>query len=356
MRGETTWRPVDQHRAPRQDRALPTADAILDGPLRMQSNRAAVHVESGDFASAAMMRLVAAGLAHQGIAIPLPTSTGARVPHSLKRGVLHEVFSAHGPGAILGIADAAPHMPPEPVVQALLCAPDIDDLLARWHRLERFSHARHTIEVGRIGGNRMRLLHRARDAGPSPSVAESLLVIGLLTILAELVGPADVMLSTEAGNVWREHGRWRPIAEGDVGPMILTATPASIIASRPGNDVHDNSLEIVRNRLTADPVRRWTVENLSGALDMAPRTFQRILARQGLTFSRLVAEARLQVAASHLCSASTSGLAEIGFLAGYSDQAHFSRSFQRAVGTTPKAYRVAFGRRPLSAAEGRRPR
>lgn len=336
----------DLQRAPTEGHALSTAAAIPGRPTSIQSIRMAGHVDLGDFASAAMMRLVAAGLARQGIVVPLPSSTNARVPQSLKRGVLQSAFSAYGPGAILGIADAARHMPPEPVVQALVCARDIDDLLARWHRLERFSHARHAIGAERIGGNRIRLLHRARDFGPPPAVAESLLVIGVLTILAELVGSADVTLMTEAGEVWREHGQWRKIALHEVGPMILTAKLAAVTASRLGDDVCHDGLQPIRNRLTADPVRRWTVMNMSVDLGTTPRTFQRRLAKHAVTFSRLVTEARLQVAASHLCNSSTSGLAEIGFLAGYSDQAHFSRSFHRAVGTTPKAYRVAFGRLP----------
>ena len=37
------------------------------------------------------------------------------------------------------------------------------------------------------------------------------------------------------------------------------------------------------------------------------------------------------------------GLAEIGFIAGFADQAHFARTFSRAVGTTPSGYRADFG-------------
>jgi oligopeptide/dipeptide ABC transporter ATP-binding protein len=75
------------------------------------------------------------------------------------------------------------------------------------------------------------------------------------------------------------------------------------------------------------------------------RTRQRRPARESLSFSRLFSEARLQVAASHLCDAGGPGLAEIGFLAGFSDQAHFARTFHRNVGRTPGTYRADFGRR-----------
>ena len=62
-----------------------------------------------------------------------------------------------------------------------------------------------------------------------------------------------------------------------------------------------------------------------------------------VSFSRLVTEARVEVAAMHLCRANGPGLAEIGFIAGFADQAHFARTFSRAVGTTPSSYRADFG-------------
>ena len=106
----------------------------------------AQRIEGQDFASAAMMRLVATGLARQGISIPVPTSPNAHVSLGDKRAVLGVVLARHGPLAILSIADAACAMAPEPVVQALTKARDIPDLMDRWHRLERFSHGRHRVE------------------------------------------------------------------------------------------------------------------------------------------------------------------------------------------------------------------
>jgi AraC-like DNA-binding protein len=35
-------------------------------------------------------------------------------------------------------------------------------------------------------------------------------------------------------------------------------------------------------------------------------------------------------------------LAEVGFLCGFSDQAHFTRAFKRQVGLTPARYRTEF--------------
>jgi hypothetical protein len=107
-----------------------------------------------DFASAAMMRLVATGLARQGIAVAPSPARGAHVPHADKRALLERVLALHGPNAILAIADALPDMPAEHVLQALTRARDARDLPDRWNRLERFSHARHAVQSERLRDGR----------------------------------------------------------------------------------------------------------------------------------------------------------------------------------------------------------
>lgn len=297
-----------------------------------------------DFASAAMMRLVAAGLSRQGISIPVPTSATAHVSRMAKRDVLGDVLAHHGPLAILSIADAARSMAPEPVVQALTCAKDMPDLMDRWHRLERFSHGRHTIAVEQLGPDSFRLNHRARDARPPPSFVESLLVLGLLTILAEMTGSTDVTLKTAAGEVWRRHGKWHiPGPSSSIASVVLTTATVRGTAELHDANLVSDPVSGLRNRLVADPVRRWTVANLASKCGTSARTLQRRLTERSLSFSRLVTDARVEVAASHLCKANGPALAEIAFIAGFADQAHFARTFSRAVGRTPSGYRADFG-------------
>jgi AraC-like DNA-binding protein len=290
-----------------------------------------------------MMRLVAAGLARLDIGVHQPSPSGAHVPRSQKRAVLETILETHGAKAVLSIADAARHMPPEPVVQALLLARDAGDLLARWSRLERFSHGRHEIETQNLERDVFRLTHRARDKGPPPSTSETLLVLAVLTILAEMIGSAKVSLATEAGEIWRENGVWRA-SSATTCCVVLVASPPSTSDQRERSIPEQGLVEGLRQRLAADPVRRWTIEAMAAEAGAAPRTLQRHLAERSVSFSRLVGETRLQVAASYLTSPERPGLAEIGFLAGYSDQAHFTRSFTRAVGTTPSTYRADFSR------------
>lgn len=301
-------------------------------------------IEGTDFASSAMMRLVAVGLRRQGIFVPVPTSATAHVPLIAKRDVLRELLETRGPLAILSIADAAPSMAREPVVQALTRAKDMPDLMDRWHRLERFSHGRHRVAVEQLGADSFRLTHQARDSGPPPTFAESLLVLGLLTVLAEMIGSTDVSLADTMGTVWRSHGKWRcPDAAQNISSVILTATGKPKAASETATGAGPDPVSSLRQRLVADPVRRWTVATLAAETGASPRTLQRRLTERSISFSRLVTEARVEVAATQLCKADGPSLAEIGFIAGFADQAHFSRTFSRAVGTTPSSFRADFG-------------
>jgi AraC-like DNA-binding protein len=258
--------------------------------------------------------------------------------------VLSEVLANHGPLAILSIADAAPSMAPEPVVQALTQAKDMHDLMDRWHRLERFSHGRHRIASDLVGANSFRLTHQARDDGPPPTLAESLLVLGLLAVLSEMIGSTAVTLADATGAVWRSYGKWHcPDLKQGVGSVILTATGKPKAAAETATGPDSDPVSSLRKRLVADPVRRWTVTDLATETGASPRTLQRRLTERSVSFSRLVTEARIEVAATHLCKANGPGLAEIGFIAGFADQAHFARTFSRAVGTTPSGYRADFG-------------
>ncbi len=297
----------------------------------------------GDFASAAMMRLVAAGLARQGISVPLNRPAGAHVPRTEKRELLEEILVKHGPLAILQISDAAPHMPPEPLTQALTRALSMGELLDRWQRMERFSHGRHMVHYEPVADDAFYLTHQARDGGAPPSPVESLLVLGLISVLAEMIGCANVVLSTEAGYVWRQAQSWHePVTNDAPGRVKLSgrAMDQKVQPWDPGSpgDCRAN----IRGRITADPVRRWSLSELAADTGTSVRTLQRRLSENSMSFSRILAEARLEVAAGYLCDARGPSLAEIGFLAGYSDQAHFTRSFSRAVGTTPSIYRAEF--------------
>lgn len=300
--------------------------------------------ESEDFASAAMMRLVACGLARQGISLPIRVPRGAHVSRVMKRDTLLAVLTSHGPAAIVRIADAIRHMAPEPLLQALAKARDAGDLFDRWRRLESFSHARHQVVVETAGSGSFHLYHRARDNGPEPTQAETLLVVSVLASLAERACARNLRFGPKGGSLWRRDGQWSTELDAPESKrFVLAGIDVSLkTEASPPNPTAANFVDTLRARVAADPVRRWTVAALAALAGMTPRTLQRRLTIGGTSVSRLVAEARLQIAAEYLCHRSGPGLVEIGYLSGYADQAHFTRSFSAAVGTSPRAYRSSF--------------
>lgn len=75
-------------------------------------------------------------------------------------------------------------------------------------------------------------------------------------------------------------------------------------------------------------------------LGMSERTLQRRLTDDGTSFQALVTEARREAAEALLRSGDHS-LAEVAFLAGFSDQSAFTRAFKRWTGTTPAQWTAA---------------
>jgi AraC-like DNA-binding protein len=288
-----------------------------------------------------MMRLVRAGLARQDIAPPA-APRGAHVAQADKRAVLDGVLQAHGPRSILDIAAALPHVSPEPVLQALLLARDVPDLMDRWARMERFSHKRHRVLLEDIGERKLALRHVAQDDGPPPSRPETLLVMGVLVTLAEMVTGSDLRFGASDGRIWRQSGAWTDAA-GQTQPGHYVLSGWSLARPEPrAPSLPPDLLGSLRAPLAEDPIRRWTLADLAATCARSPRSLQRDLAALGTTFSELVSEARLQAAAANLCKPNGPSLAETGFLAGFADQAHFTRVFSRHTGISPNIYRAEF--------------
>lgn len=298
--------------------------------------------EEKNFASAVMMRLVAAGLRRQGIDMSQPKAKGAHVPQPQKRDVLTRLWQEHGASAVLGLSDAVPDMPAEPVVLALRRATSIPDLLERWRRVEVFSHGSHRILSSERRSGCFQLQHVGRSAPRAPSIPESLLALGVITRLAELTCQQPLTVKLSEGQVIRRDGVWQTfdIAGWD---QAITITQTSTKRVQHNSETDRTELVAVcKNLLLKDPVRRWSVQELAAETGVSPRTLQRRFSEQDETFSGLVSKTRLEKAALYLCENDGPGLAETGFLAGYTDQAHFSRSFTQNVGTTPTEYKQNF--------------
>ena len=83
------------------------------------------------------------------------------------------------------------------------------------------------------------------------------------------------------------------------------------------------------------------IEVAAGLCDLSKRSLQRKLAAQGTRYSRVLDEARFDVAKRMLQDRDRS-MTDISQLLGYSDSTHFSRAFRRIAGIPPREYRRQF--------------
>lgn len=317
-----------------------------------------------DFAAAGMLRLIELGLRRQGLAPPpgppgLPSRpAGALVSLDHKRALADRLLRQHGPLVLLRIGEAAAALAHEVPLQALVLARDPPDLLQRWQRLERFVHSRHRVEVLQPGPGRLRLRHVSLRDGAPPTAAEDALVFGLLVVLAECIGTAQLTARTvvaEGAPGWqRQQGQW--LHQPGPGPtsalpgsldlstwdLAWTPAPARAADALPASPLPAaDLLQAATGRLVADPGRAWTVHSLAAELGRAPRSLQRQLAQAGSSFGQLLGDARAALAARLLTQGQASA-AEIGYVCGYADQAHFTRAFKRHAALTPALYRAQF--------------
>ena len=85
--------------------------------------------------------------------------------------------------------------------------------------------------------------------------------------------------------------------------------------------------------------QRPGIQDLATELHLSTRTLQRRLTEQGVTFQRLLDEARRELAHHYLLHSSRE-LNETAYLLGYEDANSFFRAFQHWEGTTPGQWRT----------------
>ena len=140
--------------------------------------------------------------------------------------------------------------------------------------------------------------------------------------------------------------------------MSTTLAPAAVASSIPGGcglaQSTPRSLGLVRARPSRvvdylDPLKSYLalhvspdgpprIESVARAARCSARTLQRRLREAGLTYSGLLEEVRLEIAARMLEEAGKKVI-DIALDLGYSDQANFTRAFRRWAGVPPSEYR-----------------
>ena len=300
-------------------------------------------MSEGDFASAAMLRLIQLGLQRQGIAVSaLRPPRGAHVPLAVKRALVDQLLRDHGPQVLLCIGQAVHDARDEPALVALAMAREPLDLIARWQRLERFVHSRHRVFIEQSGDGSVLLRHGSLDTERPPSAAEDLLVFGVLVALVERVGTDGSQARFAGDSRWRwQHGCWieRAVPQ-DVSRWALSWNRGVHRPVAPWA-ADDDWVGAAHRVLCADPGRHWTLRTLARDMNTSPRSLQRQLGVGRSSFSALLLETRLALSAKLLAQSQQSP-AEIGYVCGFSDQAHFTRRFKEHSALTPGTFRAQF--------------
>lgn len=305
-----------------------------------------------------MMRVLAQGMRELGMdpGHSAEDTTGqARVQLQLKQDLVRSAVVQGGLSCLPLLGRGLHRLKHEPTHQALVCARSARDLFERWQRLERYIHSRHRCIIESCDPGRARIRHVTVTRGDPPSAAEDLVVAGVLAALLEAIGLQSVELSLGAKGA-RCAGGSQHIADAAAqGATSLwnfrwEGTPAPVGSAHRQPRARELSAdpawpETVRAaylRLVTDLARPLCLAHLAAEMGIAGRTLQRRLGEQGLTYSKLLAEARCRTGAWRLLN-TADPIAEVGFLSGFSDQPHFTREMQKRVGMPPAAYREAFG-------------
>lgn len=127
-----------------------------------------------------------------------------------------------------------------------------------------------------------------------------------------------------------------------VAALFEDAAERDLVAHRSPRDTAQTVREALRQLLHGDVP---SIAQVAGALFVSERTLQRRLAREGVQFSTLLDEARLEMARRYL-AAGRASLTEIAYLLGFVDPNSFFRSFKRWTGKTPADYRLGNGVEP----------
>lgn len=310
-----------------------------------------------DFASAAMIRVLAQGMRECGLDPGPQARPGAeaRVDLRLKQQLVRSALHQGGIGCLTLLGRGLHRLTHEPTHQALASARDALDLMQRWQRLERYIHSRHRCEVHAAGDHHVRVRHVTRTPGGAPSAAEDLVVLGVLAALLEAIGLQRVRASVAGAAAYPEpdvDGIGRAAARAATATWDFRwdgsapPTPARGLVSAAAELGADGAWPALARaaylRLVTDLTRTAPLRDLAAELAVPVRTLQRGLSQAGLTYTHLLAEARCRAGAWRLLHTGEP-IAEVGFLSGFADQPHFTRELRRRVGMPPAAYREAFG-------------
>jgi len=231
-----------------------------------------------------------------------------------------------------------------------------DRLIAEWLRVE-VRRAATTAEIVVHTGLGFETLRQAVDAQ----------LAGLVGLAREItqtnLAPVEVRLPYHGNGDFSEHRAFfrAPLLFDAPEPAIVLRAedldrpnpPAEEALARYLDALADQALERldpeasftarVRQEITVQLGRgRPSIARVSRHLYMSPRSLQRRLHDEGMTWERLLESLR-QESAEQLLRKPNLSVAEVACLLGYADSGAFIRAFRRWRGVPPRAFRAAAG-------------
>jgi len=284
----------------------------------------------------------------------------AHIPVEYKRDLLETVGRECGPEALLSIGQGINKVTYDPIWRRALCSENPSVLFDKWRRIEVFSHSKNRLEMRQAKDNHASFQRYTTDGG-TPTTPENLLVCGMTIGLLEGIGCDGLwceMGSKDDGvlRIRDQRRFWLPDNPSNLKTGDWTigwdthCTPGDVSAKDDElpqvqlPPISDESLATLAataaDLLMRDVSRQWKTGELARAVGLSTRTLQRRLGEAGLSFSGLVRLVRIHEAC-RLLRYDDTPLTVIGFCAGFSDSAHFSRDFRASVGLTPSEFRAS---------------
>ena len=297
----------------------------------------------------------------------MPTDGGAvdairqaRVPAAHKRDILDLVWREAGPEPLLLIGQGIRSARYDPIWHVAVRSASPALLFDKWRRFELIAHSRNRLGIDQTHENRASFQRHTVDGG-TPTTPENLLICGMIIALLEEIGclglRCEMTLADGTAFPIREDGdfsvpddpntlmtaawtiEWQAFSS-HVENLTSEAEPPELPLPRSCNSTLRALIETVVRILMRDIARQWKISELAREAGLSRRSLQRRLGDAELNFSRLVRLVRIHEACRLLKDGDTS-ITTIGFCAGFSDSAHFSRDFRASMGMSPSEYRTA---------------
>ena len=287
----------------------------------------------------------------------------ATVPAAFKNDLLGVVWRQAGAEALLSIGQGIGEVGYDPLWHAAVRSANPATLFDKWRRFEVFGHSRNRLRID-LTDEKRASFHRYTVDGGTPTAPENLFICGLIIALLEAIGCLGLRcrMPREDGktDTIRERGRfsvpddasklitaawtidWRtfvPRLAEAASKFVLPEIPLSRSSDSTPGSPPGSAIKTVLRLLTYDVSRHWKISDLAREAGYSTRSLQRILGDAELSYSHLVRLVRIHEAC-RLLKESDAPITTVGFCAGFSDSAHFSRDFRASTGMTPSDYRA----------------